>query len=401
MSTLGLALAVQGLWGSSDVGGQTRSLPIEITEINANTGMGRSDAAFEWIELHNASTVAHTLDGWSVADNQSSDPLGTLTIAADGFALIVASEEGRVAAFENVAADVVVFVIADGRIGNGLANTGDRVLLRDSTGNVVDGVSWGNDASVTDRPAAAAEETLSRTPGDGIFRIGDATPGRPAASADALASDPPALVIAEIFANAGLGQTDAAGEWIEILNPFAEAVELARWRIADNAGSDLIPDVTIGGGERLVIAATADAVTDESKRVVIEDGRIGNGLANGGDEVSLLDAAGRVVDRVIYGAGAIPRPEPGRSIARINGAWVVNTDPSPGRDAVSPLLATLIEDREREPSSVRVREGSDDEASIPAWALVAIFIGVSVGTLTLYELWRRRRSIPWLRPPSR
>ena len=394
-------LVAQGLWGSSDAAGQAKSSLVEISEINANTGMGQRDAVFEWVELHNTSADSVTLEGWSIADNQSSDPLGTITLPGDGYALVVASEEGRRAALQGATSTAAIVVIDDGRIGNGLANAGDHILLRDADGIAVDGASWGTDASVANSPAASADETLSRVAGERAFRVTNPTPGRPPELLATRGDDPPALRITEIFANAGRGQADASMEWIEIFNPLAEDVSLRRWRIADNAGSDLIPEVVFRAGQRLVIAATTNATEGELDRVIVEDGRIGNGLANGGDEVSLLDPGSRVVDRIIYGVGAIPLPEPGQSIAKIGAKWVVNTVPSPGHDAVTPLLATLIEDREAGQSSVPVRERSGNEATIPAWALVTIFAGVSIGTLTVHELWRRRHLMSWPRSPWR
>jgi len=49
-----------------------------------------------------------------------------------------------------------LIVLKEGRIGNGLADKGDRLLLRDPSGNLADAVSWGDDAGVLSPPVATA-----------------------------------------------------------------------------------------------------------------------------------------------------------------------------------------------------------------------------------------------------
>ena len=39
---------------------------LEITEIFANAGEGSRDAAFEWVEIHNAGTAPIDLAGWTI-----------------------------------------------------------------------------------------------------------------------------------------------------------------------------------------------------------------------------------------------------------------------------------------------------------------------------------------------
>jgi len=41
-----------------------------------------------------------------------------------------------------------IIYLADGAIGNGLANSGDRLILKDATGQIIDAMSYGDDSSV-------------------------------------------------------------------------------------------------------------------------------------------------------------------------------------------------------------------------------------------------------------
>ena len=280
-------------------------------------------------------------------------------------------------------------MVEDGRIGNGLANSGDRVVLIDPEGMAVDGVSWGGDRTINDLQAPPAGQSLARAGGEAPFRAGPPSPGRATPAAAAAGVDPPPLRITEIFANAGAGTGDAALEWIELHNPSEAAVDIAGWQLSDNAASDVLPAAVLAAGERLVVAGTAAAAPSAPLVVVIADGRLGNGLANDGDVVSLLDPAGRLVDRVDYSGPPLPRPEAGRSIALAAEGWVLNTEPSPGGEAVTPVLAS-ISGALAEPANSPAAEPDSGGEGIPAAVVVGIALGLPLAAVAGREAWRRR-----------
>ena len=332
----------------------------QITEVRAAAGRGSQDAAFEWVEIHNPGPAPIDLTGWRLADNRAEDAIPATTLASGGYLIVGGSE----ALADELPGDVQFVVVADGRIGNGLANSGDRVLLIDPSGEAVDGVSWGSDRTIMVLAPPPSGQTLARSGGEwsaataspgaahGAERIdppAEATPEpEPAASPaettlETEPTDSPAaptlplaaLRITEIFASTGMGSREAAFEWVEVFNAGAEPVDLTGWTIADNAAVDVLPGGVVAPGARVTIGGSAEAA-DGGVDVVLEDGRIGNGLANRGDVVTLRDPVGRVVDEVDYRAPPIPLPEVGRSIALSGDVWVLNTVPSPGSDGVTP-----------------------------------------------------------------
>lgn len=387
----GLLLA-GALAGTSSA--QTPSEGIQISEVRADAGRGAQDAAFEWIELHNTSNAPVNLSGWSVSDNRGEDVLPSLTIELGARTVIGRSEE--LAA--ELPRDTVFAATTDGRIGNGLANSRERVLLIDPDGRVVDGVSWGSDRSVTELPAPPRGQTLTRGQNDKWSATAPSPGETDVAPASVPAGPPPALRITEVFANAGEGSRDAAFEWIDIHNPTQDAVGLGGWQISDNSATDLLPAARLDPGGYIVIAATANGVDSAIPSVLVEDGRLGNGLANGGDVVTLRDPAGRTLDEVDYRNPAVPLPEAGRSIARTDNGWVLNVDPSPGSSSATPLLAdlaTVSPAQDNGPAAVDP-EGDD---GIPAWGLVGIALGVPSAGVGGLALSRRREALA--RPFSR
>ena len=156
-----VALALIGLlsaWLATSAAGAQTPLPdLVISEVPPNAGQGNRDAAFEWVEIENRSGSAISLDGWALEDNNARDALPAISVPAGGFVLLVGSQDGAEALTAALtAAGVEIGLIGDGRIGNGLANTGDHLLLIDPTGATVDGVSWGTDRSVTKSMAPPA-----------------------------------------------------------------------------------------------------------------------------------------------------------------------------------------------------------------------------------------------------
>ena len=141
---------------------------ILINEVQYNPPQPGSDAPFEWLELFNPTGESIELRGWSIRDNYKSDIIPDLVVASRGFAIIAATE-GFYSNFPGV--DCPVVLIEDGAIGNGLSNDGDRLILKDGAGTVIDAISYGSDASVMSPPAPGVSEghSIERSPEGGEF----------------------------------------------------------------------------------------------------------------------------------------------------------------------------------------------------------------------------------------
>lgn len=120
------------------------------------------DAAYEWVELYNPNDAPVALAGWRLADNSAEDALSEGTIPAHGLIVIAANE----AAFRQNEPTFtgILIALADGRIGGGLGNDGDRLALLDPTGAIVDALSYGNDTTFLNPAAidAPAGHSLER-----------------------------------------------------------------------------------------------------------------------------------------------------------------------------------------------------------------------------------------------
>ncbi len=140
---------------------------ILITEIFADPAT-TPEVAREWVELFNRTDQGIWIAGWTIVDNQGSDSLPVRWLGPGQFLVIRASADEA-----GGGQDVV---LGDGRIGNGLANQGDWVVLRDAFGQVIDEVSYGQDTTVTDPPCPAAAS------GRSLERIWPQSRARPAPS---------------------------------------------------------------------------------------------------------------------------------------------------------------------------------------------------------------------------
>lgn len=183
------------------------------------------DDGAEWVELYNRSAFEINLNGWTIEEGTEHQTLleGTLGI----------KEKERFAIFEN--------------LKGSLNNTGDTLLLRDSSTQIIDSVTYGNWGSeeTKNAPKAPSGASIARR-GDGLnsgrlyedFIISHTpTPGGPNEITDSAAAEASALVISELYPNPE-GPDDQ--EFIEILNKSDSPVSLVGWGISDSTGMKVL-----------------------------------------------------------------------------------------------------------------------------------------------------------------
>jgi len=124
-----------------------------------------NDNYFEWIELFNPSDESINLSGWTIADNSENESIegdydhgnGTMIIPSLGYAII--TDHGT-KFYENfsISNDTIKLYIDDSSIGNSLGNNGDKLILKNETGEIIDAVEWIIDYE--DVPGAPANSAL-------------------------------------------------------------------------------------------------------------------------------------------------------------------------------------------------------------------------------------------------
>ena len=122
----------------------TTDYPV-INEIYYHVDPGSGgDPQNEWVEIYNPTNTAVNLSGWRICDNGDCDIIPTSApIPSHGFAVIA----GDASTWGNwtIPAGAIKIVLGSTIGGGGLANTGDRMLLRDPANAVIDAMSYGAD----------------------------------------------------------------------------------------------------------------------------------------------------------------------------------------------------------------------------------------------------------------
>ncbi|MHB9047020.1 MAG: lamin tail domain-containing protein [Pirellulales bacterium] len=115
------------------------------------------------------------------------------------------------------------------------------------------------------------------------------------------------VLINELMYHPGFGAVGQTGyvtedirqEYVELLNQGTDAVNLAGWRLTRGV-EFTFPDVTIGAGQYLVVAADVAAFSAKYPDVTNVVGGWQGRLSNSGQDLELEDAAGTRIDLVSY-----------------------------------------------------------------------------------------------------
>ena len=130
--------------------------------------IGGNENRSEWVEIYNPTSSSINIKGWQLLDNTSSETCPDLNIPSGGFLIIAgATSSAELKSVWSSLPNSVLFVSASGQeIGNGLADSGDRVILKDNNDNIVDQMSYGTDTTAFSPacPDVAEGHSLERNP---------------------------------------------------------------------------------------------------------------------------------------------------------------------------------------------------------------------------------------------
>lgn len=119
----------------------------------------------EWIELYNNTDDPVNLKDWTINDNSYSRTVShsNVYIPGKGFALLAKS--ANTWTYWTIPSSAEKISLGQ-KIGNGLGNTGDRLILKNDLEQIVDQMSYGDDATILDPSCLDVPEghSLERDP---------------------------------------------------------------------------------------------------------------------------------------------------------------------------------------------------------------------------------------------
>ncbi len=309
-----------------------------------NEVYSRGDATNpDWIEIYNMGSLAASLEGWKIYDNNGQSgakpkkefPAGT-TLAPGAF-FVITVDDGSASGF-------------------GLSSSGETVWLEAPDGTVKDEVAF---------PALDVNTSFGRYP-DGSDHLQVLLVVTPGAPNDNSVPQPPAkLKINEIYSRG-----DApAPDWIEIYNAGEGTVSLDGWKIYDNGGqTGTKPKKEFPTGTTLAPGAFYVITVDDGSSS-------GFGLSSNGEEVWLEKPDGTIADDVVFPAlevntsyGRLPDGSDNLQVLNVVTPGTANQNNTP------PVLSLKINEiysrgTASDPDWIEIYNPTDNEIELVGWKI--------------------------------
>jgi hypothetical protein len=271
------------------------------------------DSGDEWVELYNTTKSDIDLMDWTVLDGSNAVTTLLGSIKSLGY-FVVEKPKGN------------------------LNNAGDRVQIKDPSGNIIDVLSYGNwndgdpsdNAPVASDPRSLARDAQSRDTNNDktdFFVTETVTKGKQniitTSNTNATTTITSDLTIDKVMVGVTIKFSevlpnpegvDAENEFIELYNPNDIVVYLRGWKVRDESGKTFtFGDEVIAPKGFLVLEAETSKIT----------------LNNSSDQLYLFDASGSEIDSLLYEDSS-----EGLSYTLISGRWQWTAQPTPGKENV-------------------------------------------------------------------
>ena len=253
----------------------------ELMASNSNSLLDGDGNSSDWIELYNPTSSAIDISGWHLSDDVNETTKWAFpdqTVAANEYLVLFASGQ---------ATDDYVDSLGYLHTNFKISAAGEYLGLTDANGTLVHEFAPRLPGQTTDISYGLNQVN------EPVF-FANPTPGSMNDDSSAASTK---VSITEIMYHPA-SNVDAE-EYLEIYNAEPTSLDLAGWKL-DGAVNFDFPAITLGSGQRLVIAADTTAFGSLYPTVTNVIGGWEGTLSNRSETIRLIDAQGIQVDRVEY-----------------------------------------------------------------------------------------------------
>ncbi|MDR3268726.1 MAG: lamin tail domain-containing protein [Tannerella sp.] len=262
-----------------------------INEVMANPVGLTAFPETEYVELYNASGDAVSLSGWSFVYDGKATALPDSLLPAGSYAVLFRSGREIYVEDNGIAIPVAAFP-------SSLANTGKTVQLINSTGIVIDFVSYAT---------AQAGCSWERDESGNWYLSNDTRGGTPGAVNSPKDTPPPVIpvpdlsqpgdvLINEVMANPVGLTAFPETEYVELYNASGNTVSLSGWSFVYDGKATALPDSLLPAGSYAVLFRSGREVYVENYGLAVPVAAFPSSLANTGKTLQLINSTGIVID---------------------------------------------------------------------------------------------------------